>query len=46
MTESQEQPVGLPIAAEAVAAARALGAEAATRRRDELVPVIRRANEL
>jgi DNA ligase (NAD+) len=46
VTESQEQPVGLPIAAEAVAAARALGAEAATRRRDELVPVIRRANEL
>jgi DNA ligase (NAD+) len=55
VTESNEEavglpvaaePVGLPVAAEAVDAARALGEEAARRRRDELVPVIRRANEL
>jgi DNA ligase (NAD+) len=41
-----EQTVGLPVAAEAVEAARALGPEGARRRRDELVPIIRRANEL
>jgi DNA ligase (NAD+) len=36
----------LPIAADAVEAARALGEDGARRRRDELVPVIRRANEM
>ena len=46
MTESIEPAVGLPVAAEAVEAARGLGEEGARRRRDELVPIIRRANEL
>jgi len=46
MTESVEQAVGLPVAAEAVEAARALGEEGARSRRDELVPIIRRANDL
>ncbi|MGD0863183.1 MAG: NAD-dependent DNA ligase LigA [Candidatus Limnocylindrales bacterium] len=46
MTESIEPAVGLPVAAEEVEAARALGEGAARRRRDELVPTIRRANEL
>ncbi len=46
MTESIDQPAGLPVAAEAVEAARALGEAGAGGRRDELVPVIRRANEL
>jgi len=46
VTESIEQPAGLPVAAEAVEAARALGETGARGRRDELVPVIRRANEL
>ena len=41
-----EQTVGLPVAAEAVEAALALGGDGAHRRRDELVPIIRRANEL
>ena len=36
----------LPVAAEAVEAALSLGEEAARARRDELVPIIRRANEL
>ena len=45
MTESVEQ-AGLPVAGEAVEAARALGDESARVRRDELVPIIRRANEL
>ena len=46
MTESIEPAVGLPVAAEAVEVARGLGEEGARRRRDELVPIIRRANEL
>ena len=41
-----EQAVGLPVSGDAVEVARALGEEGARRRRDELVPVIRRANEL
>jgi DNA ligase (NAD+) len=40
-----EQAAGLPVADAAVEAARALGVEGARRRRDELVPTIRRANE-
>jgi DNA ligase (NAD+) len=36
----------LPVAAEAVEAARALGEDGARSRRDELVPILRRANEL
>jgi DNA ligase (NAD+) len=43
---SVEQAVGLPVSGDAVEVARALGEEGARRRRDELVPVIRRANEL
>jgi DNA ligase (NAD+) len=46
MTESAEQAVGLPVAAEEVEAARALGEDGARRRHGELVPIIRRANEL
>ena len=46
MTESTEQSGTLPVGVEAVEAARALGEEGAHRRRDELVPIIRRANEL
>ena len=46
MTESIEGAVGLPVAAEAVEAALALGEDGARARRDELVPVIRRANEM
>jgi len=53
VTESAEQTVealagqgSLPVAAEAVDAALALGEDGARRRRDELVPIIRRANEL
>jgi DNA ligase (NAD+) len=38
--------IGLPVAQDVVEAARALGEAAARRRRDELVPTIRRANEL
>src|ERR1035437_9555011 len=42
-----ERPtVGLPVAAEAVEAALSLGEEAARARRDELIPIIRRANDL
>jgi DNA ligase (NAD+) len=41
-----EQVVGLPVAAQAVEAARALGEEGARRRHADLVPTIRRANEL
>jgi DNA ligase (NAD+) len=40
------EEVGLPVADDAVEAARALGEDGARRRRDELVPAIRRANEL
>jgi NAD-dependent DNA ligase len=46
MTESAEQAVGLPVAAEAVEAAGALGEDGARRRHGELVPIIRQANEL
>ena len=46
MTEASFESVGLPVAAGAVEAAAALGPEAARARRDELVPIIRRANEL
>ena len=46
MTESIEPAVGLPVASEAVEAARALGEDGARHRRDELVPIVRRANEL
>jgi DNA ligase (NAD+) len=46
VTESIEPAPGLPVAAEAVEQARALGEAGARTRRDELVPVIRRANEL
>ncbi|HEX7498008.1 MAG TPA: NAD-dependent DNA ligase LigA [Candidatus Limnocylindrales bacterium] len=45
MTESAEE-VGLPVAAKAVEAALALGEASARARRDELVPLIRGANEL
>jgi DNA ligase (NAD+) len=45
VTESMEQ-AGLPVASEAVAAAAALGEPAALTRRDELIPILRRANEL
>jgi len=51
--QSNEQPAeasadqgSLPAAADAVEAARQLGEDGASRRRDELVPVIRRANEM
>ncbi len=46
MTEASEGSVGLPVAFDAVEDARELGEEAAAHRRDELVPAIRRANEL
>jgi DNA ligase (NAD+) len=46
VTESSEQAGGLFVAEEAVERVRSLGEEAARTRRDELVPVIRRANEL
>ena len=46
MTEASFESVGLPVAVGAVEAAAALGLEAASARRDELVPIIRRANEL
>jgi DNA ligase (NAD+) len=46
VTESSEQAGGLFVAEEAVGRVRSLGEMAARARRDELVPVIRRANEL
>ena len=46
MTESIEPAVGLPVASEAVEAAGGLGEEGARLRRDDLLPIIRRANEL
>jgi DNA ligase (NAD+) len=46
VTESIGPALGLPVAAEAVEQAQALGEAGARSRRDELVPVIRRANEL
>ncbi len=45
MSDSIES-AGLPVAPEAVERARGLGEDAARLRRDELVPAIRRANEL
>ena len=45
MTESSEG-IGLPVAPEAVEAALARGEGGARARRDELVPLVRRANEL
>ena len=44
--QAGELPVGLPVAPEAVEAARKMGEAAARLRLDELVPLIRRANEL
>jgi DNA ligase (NAD+) len=46
MTESNEPVVGLPVGADAVEAARAVGDAAAASRHAELVPIVRRANEL
>ena len=46
MNGASEEAVGLPVAAEAVEAVRERGEEAASRRHAELVPVIRRANEI
>ncbi len=46
MTESIEQGAGLPVAPDAVEAARALGEQAATARYAELVPILQRASEL
>jgi DNA ligase (NAD+) len=46
MAESVEESGGLPISLEAVEQARGLGEDGARRHRDELVPIIRRANEL
>jgi DNA ligase (NAD+) len=46
VTESIEPAVGLPVASEAVEAAGGLGEEGARLRRDDLLPIIRRANEL
>ena len=45
MTESNEPAVGLPVGADAVEVARAMGEEPAARRHAELVPILRRANE-
>jgi DNA ligase (NAD+) len=45
-SESQAPVESLPVAAEAVEQANALGEEGARARRDELIPTIRRANEL
>jgi DNA ligase (NAD+) len=45
MTESIEGAVGLPVSDEAVETALALGEDGARARRDEVVPVIRLANE-
>jgi DNA ligase (NAD+) len=46
MTESNEAATALPVAPGAVEAALTLGEAAATRRHGELVPILRRANEL
>jgi DNA ligase (NAD+) len=46
VTESAERAAGLPVAAQAVEAALALGEVGARVRRDQLIPIIRRANEL
>jgi DNA ligase (NAD+) len=46
VTESNQTDVGLPVAPDAVQAALALGEQAAARRHEELLPILRRANEL
>jgi DNA ligase (NAD+) len=46
MAESVEESGGLPVSLEAVEQARGLGEDGARRHRDELIPIIRRANEL
>ena len=46
MSEAKKPVVGLPVASDAVDAARALGSEAAARRHAELVPILQRASEL
>jgi DNA ligase (NAD+) len=46
VTEASKETIGLPVALDAVEDARALGEGGACRRRDELVPILRRANEL
>ena len=46
MSEAKKRVVGLPVAGDAVDAARALGSEAAARRHAELVPILQRASEL
>jgi DNA ligase (NAD+) len=46
VSEAIEPVVGLPVGEDAVEAARAMGVDGARGRRDELVPIIRRANEL
>jgi DNA ligase (NAD+) len=46
MAESAEESGGLPVSLEAVEQARGLGEDGARRHRDELIPVIHRANEL
>ena len=46
MSEAKKRAVGLPVADDAVDAARALGPEAAARRHAELVPILQRASEL
>ena len=44
--QAGEFPAGLPVAPDAVEAARKMGEAAARLRLEELVPAIRRANEL
>ena len=46
MSEVSEEAIGLSVASEAVEAVRARGEEDATHRHAELVPIIRRANEM
>ena len=46
MSESAEEGIGLPVSGAAVEAALALGEEGAQHRRQDLVPLLRRANEL
>jgi DNA ligase (NAD+) len=46
VSEAKKRAVGLPVADDAVDAARALGPEAAARRHAELVPILQRASEL
>jgi DNA ligase (NAD+) len=46
VSEAKKPVVGLPVASDAVDAARALGSEAAARRHAELVPILQRASEL